>query len=166
MKPAETIKLAARAEPEQTEAEIRNTRAFFRIAAAGTSIGLGCMAATMEALRGRENSFAFEFSLRTLAAFAGGVAVGLIYWKLVTKGRWTARLASVALAILGLGAFLYPLRFVPPNVLKELAKGFIPAAFAITVVVAMLVAAMRFMEADSREEENRAERADSSREKK
>jgi hypothetical protein len=162
MKSSERMKSGAVGveDPEQADSEARSTRLFFRIAAVSTAVGLGFMAATMESVRGRETGFSFELSLGTLAAFAVGGVVGLVYWALVARGGWWARGASVLLAFAGVGAFLYPLRFVPPNVLQELAKGFFPAVGAIAVVVGLLLAVVRFLDSDTRDSENAAKSAE------
>lgn len=162
MKPSESLQSNAVAAdgPGQADSEARNTRLFFRIAAVSTAVGLGFMAATMESVRGRETGFSFEFSLGTLAAFAAGGAVGLVYWALVARGGWWARGASVLLAFAGVGAFLYPLRYVPPNVLAELARGFFPAVGAIAIVVGLLLVVVRFLDSDTRDSESAAKGAE------
>lgn len=58
----------------------------------------------------------------------------------------------VALAVVGIGAFLYPLRFVPKERLPDIRTGLITAFFALSGVVGLLWGVKRFMDSDEKQE--------------
>src|SRR4051794_11560672 len=128
----------------QTEAD--RQQLLYRVVTCSTALGFGCMFASLEALRPSPTGFSFEFSLRTVIAFAVGGAWVFPFWRFLFKnssasGRkmkiiWAVGFA--ALAVLGIGAFLYPLRFVPREKLPEIRTGLITAFFALSGVVGLL----------------------------
>ena len=61
-----------------------------------------------------------------------GAVLGFACWKLADKGRTGAAIAFSLLAIAGLGAFFYPLRFIPRDRLAEIAAGLAVAACTVS----------------------------------
>jgi hypothetical protein len=60
----------------------------------------------------------------------------------------------VIVLVLGVGAFLYPLRFVPRDKWPEIRIGLITAVCALSGVACLLWGVKRFVDADERENEN------------
>jgi hypothetical protein len=149
----------------QTEAD--RQQLLYRVVTGSTALGFGCMFASLEALRPSPTGFSFEFSLRTVIAFVCGGAWVFPFWRFLFKnsqvsGRkltiiWVGGL--VALAVLGIGAFLYPLRFVPKERLPEIRTGLITAFFALSGVVGLLWGAKRFMDSDEKQEREKLKEA-------
>jgi len=124
-------------------------RDFFKIVVGSTSLGLGCMAATIETLRRDVGGFKFQVSAGTFAAFAVGWAAGLLYWKFAARSRLAARVGAALLLMAGVGAFLSPLRFVPADKMAEISIGLGTAACAISIGAFLLWRLKRFFDADT-----------------
>ena len=124
-------------------------RAFFRIVSWSTALGLGCAAALTASLRSACTGFSLQFSVGTVAAFLGGAAFALLYWKLVFTSRRAARAASVMLLLLALGAFLYPLRYVPVEKLPSVAIGLAAAACVVSAGGIAIYRLARFFNAEN-----------------
>ena len=124
------------------------SRGFYRIMLGSTAAALGGLAAAMQALRRSPAGFAFHFSVWTVVAFAAGLAVGLLYWKLAAKSLLAVRVGTTFLVLAGVGGFLYPLRFVPSDKMAEIGIGLGLAVCAIGTVAFMLWRMKRFFDAD------------------
>jgi hypothetical protein len=127
---------------------------FFRIVAWSTSLAFGGMLASIEALHNGASGFAFRVSGWTMVAFAIGVVVGLIYWKIVLPSSTAGpssrpRIMSFFLLLGGVAAFLYPLRFVPTKNLREIFIGLAAAAVALSLVGLMLWRLKIFFDKDA-----------------
>jgi hypothetical protein len=133
---------------EAPEPDSALSRAFLKIVIGSTALGLGCLAAAVEALRQDTGGFAFHVSAGTFVAFAVGLAAGLYYWKLAAKSPLAARVATAFLVLAGIGGFLYPLRFVPSDKMGEIATGLGVAACAISIGAVLLWRLKLFFDAD------------------
>src|SRR5579863_9016086 len=97
--------------------ETKNERDVMRIIIWGSAVSFGFLAAALQALRPNPAGFTFQVSVITLLAFMVGVGIVFVFWKIVLNRSGGARQrslrfwAEVILLLLGLGAFLYPLRF-------------------------------------------------------
>jgi len=131
----------------QTEAPISS--GFFRIVRGSTALALGGMAAALEALRPSAAGFSFHVSLWTLVAFVLGMAAGLFYWRLTARSRLASRIGTALLLVAGVGGFLYPLRFVPEDKMREIAIGLSLAIGALSLVAFLLWRIKRFFDADN-----------------
>jgi hypothetical protein len=126
-----------------------NLRDLRQIIIYGSSLGVGAAAASLEALRPH---YIFEFSARTVFAFALGMGVLWAYWQIVFSPRDTRgwrifrNLATIGVIAGGLLAFLYPLRYIAPSRYPELATGLCAAIFALSGVAIMLLLCRRFFE--------------------
>jgi hypothetical protein len=127
----------------------------FKIVVASTALALGCMAAALQSLRRGASGFAFQFSFGTFVAFAVGLAAGILYWKLASRNLFGARLGNTLLVLAGVGAFLYPLRFVRADKVSDIAIGLGAATCAISLVGLLLLKMKRFFEADTAAEETK-----------
>lgn len=135
-------------------AESKNERDFFRIASVSTALAFGAMVASVESLRRDAAGYSFQLSVGTAVAFAVGAAAGWLYWNLVARNaarRSTAslRAASLLLVLAGVGAFLYPLRFVSPENLADILKGLALDTVALGLVGVILWRIKRFLDQDS-----------------
>ncbi|MDB6121875.1 MAG: hypothetical protein JWQ71_868 [Pedosphaera sp.] len=128
-----------------------------------TALAFGCMIASLEALRPSGTGFSFEVTFRTLIAFMLGGTIAFPFWRLILNGsNWSQRKLTIVgvslvllLLLLGVGAFLYPLRFVPKDKLPEIRTGLITAVFALSGVGLLLWGVKRFIDSDEKQEELR-----------
>lgn len=138
----------------------KNQRRLYPIFTLSTALGFGCMVATLEALRPDSAGFSFDVSYKTLIAFIAGGAIAFPLWRLILNGtrlrQRNLNLATgtmvVALLVLGIGAFLYPLRFVPRDKWPDIRFGLITAVCALSGVACLLLGVKRFMDADEKNE--------------
>ena len=119
-----------------------------------TALAFGAALASLESLRRDAGGFSFQVSLRTLLAFLVGGGIALAYWLVVLKSRAASQrsglvVSTVVLLLLGVGAFLYPLRFVSRDKLPDILIGLGLAACALSIVGGLLWLAHRFLSRDS-----------------
>ena len=128
-----------------------NLRDLRQIIIWGSSVAVGAAAASLEALRPH---YVFEFSARTVVAFAVGMGVLWVYWQILfnesnTPGwRVLRRVATAVVGIGGLTAFLYPLRYIAATRYPDLATGLFAAIFALSGVAILLLLCRRMFEDD------------------
>jgi hypothetical protein len=126
-----------------------NLRDLRQIIIYGSSLGSGAAAASLEALRPH---CTFEFSARTVLAFAVGMGVLWVYWRILFSPRdsrgWRVLrgFATGVVGIGGLAAFLYPLRYIAATRYPDLATGLFAAVFALSGVAIMLLLCRRLFE--------------------
>jgi hypothetical protein len=123
-------------------------RGLFNIVLGSTCLALGCMAAALQALRRGPSGFTFRLSAGTFVAFGVGLAAGCLYWKLTSRSLVASRLAGTILLLIGVGAFLYPLRFVRTDKMSEIAIGLATATCALSTVALLLLKLKRFFDKD------------------
>lgn len=122
----------------------------------GSALAFGFLGAVLQALRPRPAGFTFQVSVMTFVAFAMGVAIGVVFWRIILNRVGGARQKSVRFLVellvflLGTAAFLYPLRFVPADKLPEMFTGLITAACALGLLAGLLILVGRFFESDDR----------------
>src|SRR4051794_9599272 len=96
--------------------EAKNEGDIVKVITYGTAIGFGFMLASLEALKRGETGFTFQVSFWTVLAFALGPVIVLPFWKIIFNPATGLRQkilrgwAEMMLLLLGIGAFLYPLR--------------------------------------------------------
>jgi hypothetical protein len=146
MKPNEVLKSVEADMMPQPEAAL--SRGLFKIVVGSTALGLGCLAAAIEALRRETGGFTFQVSAGTFVAFSLGLAAGLYYWKLAARSLLAARVGTALLLVAGIGGFLYPLRFVPADKMAEIGIGLGFAVSAISIGAFMLWRLKCFFDAD------------------
>ncbi len=135
----------------------KNEREIFLIMKLGTAIGFGCAAASLQALRASPTGFSFHVSYLTLVAFLVGAAAVFACWKIILNRSASSRQKTLRLGVgwllllLGVGAFLYPLRFVPREKFPDLFVGLVAAVCALSIGASILLLISRFLEADERE---------------
>lgn len=144
----------------RTDSEDKNLRDFLRIAMFSTALGVGVVAASLYSLRKTPSGLGFELTIGSVVAFIIGAAAGWWYWRMVgklvlasaegsTERRAKLRIYSAVLIILGIAAFLYPIRFVPPENVREVVAGLGMAFLVLTGVALVLWQIKRFLDRDS-----------------
>ena len=153
-------------------------RVFLRLAILGTSTLLGFGAASLVALRRTEAGLSLAWTVWVPVAFVAGVGAGWFYWRvagrmILSENRPLGTLEageartvrrkfvglSAGLGAAGLGAFLYPLRFVPREKLSDIGTGLGAAFVVLSLVGVVLWRVKRFLDSDTRlnEEEEKEE---------
>jgi len=158
------MKMKGSAEPWQVSGvQDRDTRDFYWIARYGILLAFGVMVASLEALR---PGMRFQVTAGTLLAFAGGaVAANMcwrVMWRAFTGGREKAVLfwgCFLFLALLAVGCFLYPLRFVQSEKLHDI----FPALSMVVLAVSFWGCALRRLHLFFRTDEEETEAGDESR---
>ena len=138
-----------------------NLRGLLRIAAVSTAIGFGSVTGSLYSLRQSPSGLTFVFSVGTLVAFVVGAAAGWFYWRALDRmivradsaggAKKLSRfvLFNVAAALMGLLAFLYPIRFVQRERMREVLEG-MGAAFVVLAMVGIaLWRVIKFFNADT-----------------
>jgi len=131
---------------------VKNERDIQRIIKVGTAIGFGCMIASLEALRSSSSGFSFQITARTFVVFLLGAAAMFPFWKivfgLVSGNRQRSRhvWGALLLLLVGIGAFLYPSRFVPTEKLRDMYIGLGLAVCALSLVAWLIITTGRFLE--------------------
>jgi hypothetical protein len=132
-----------------------NEQFFFKIAGASTALGMGVLLASAQALKIDASGISFGLSGGTLAAFGVGAILGILPWKLAS-GRsatgpmpWPFRASTALILLSGVGAFLYPLRFVSAENLPEVLKGLAAAVCVLSLVAFLLWQIIGFLERDA-----------------
>ena len=136
---------------EKTEPESANSRLLMKIVLWSTALSFGCAFASDQALKFTTGGFSFEFSLGTVIAFIVGTGFGLLFWRLAAGGKSSLRKATGLMILVGVGLFLYPLRFVEARHLPEVAVGLIAAVFALSVLGFLTLQVKHYFDADERE---------------
>jgi hypothetical protein len=149
---------------------LEKTDAFLFIAKVGSGIGFGIVIAIVWSLEGGPDGITYRIGFGSVIAFAIGMIIALLYWKVVQgmlmvgspnqdpkappalcKKRFA--IFSGILLLLSVLAFLYPIfRFTPAEKYKDLAFGII-LAFAVLGGVARVMWKLKGM-LDADEKEN------------
>jgi hypothetical protein len=120
---------------------------FRSIVVGGTGLGLGLMIGSLALIRGRDAAgFVWGWSWWSLILFAAGAWFTGSFWKAVFKAgdepshknKTRVVFYLFLLAALGLGSFLYPLRFMGSENYYAVAKGLFTAFLFLGGVGALL----------------------------
>ncbi len=131
--------------------EPANSRPLMRIVFFSTALAFGAAAASAQALQFGAGGFGFKFSIGTLVAFLLGAGSAFLFWHLAGGGRSGVWKSSLLMIAVGLGLFLYPLRFVQTRLLPEVAIGLTTAVFALSVLGFLVWQVKRALDADEKE---------------
>ena len=153
--------MTAHAEPRPTvkpnpPVEFAADPMFRWLVTAGSSASLGGMVASLAAVdRGPAGKLVFEPNLWMLPLFAIGAALGWIFWKLLWRaqaentpaGRRRLRGFAILLAVVAMGSFSYPLRFLQPERRFDVFVGLGLAIVVLSSVGMLIYRTIRWMEA-------------------
>lgn len=141
-----------RTTPETTHIFGSDDRPVFRIIVYCLSLAFSVLVASLESVQLTNYGFGFHFGWRTVLAFALAAAVVIPCFKVAflspSKARRIAAFSVVA--AIGIGSFLYPLRFVSGEKLAHVLTGLVIAASVLSVVGTFLFIANRLLNADQR----------------
>lgn len=128
----------------------RNDLLLSRIIVYGFSAAFGLVIASLQALQPTPSGFAIELSWWTLVTLVVGAAFMLPWFRVIVYSRrkLLRRCALGLVVLVGLGAFFYPLRVVPPEKMRPVFTGLAVAVVALSVMAAALFSLYRFFESD------------------
>jgi hypothetical protein len=142
---------------------------FKRIVVASTGLGLACMLASLAAIRiGRDTGLEFVWHWSILVVVAAGVFWNARFWKAVwaeqqsstADSRRKVKVHLAVLALLGIGSFLYPIRFIEQSYWSAIARGlFTAATFLATMCWLIYKAGQMFLQIDAAELKRQSEEA-------
>ena len=118
----------------------------------GLTLGFSAVVATLETLRLQPSGFAFEVTWRTFVALLVAGLVVLPCFRVIFHSQHKAprRVALATVILIGVGAFFYPLRFVPREKLGDILAGLGFAAIALAATGGCLLWVRHFFEADEK----------------
>ena len=143
--------------------------ALFRIAGAGASLGFGAMVASLFALKSSPVGLTFELNPGAVLAFPVAATVAWFYWRMVVRmasekapeqRRKKFIAFSAGLLLVGVIAFLYPLKFVPAEKRQDVFIGLALAAAVLTGVGVVMWKVIKFLDADLKKSEGPDEPGD------
>lgn len=135
----------------------------FRIAGAGAALAFGAMVASLFAVRSTAAGFVFELNALAVVAFVVSAIVAWFYWRLVARmafdkapeqRRKKFAVFSIALLVVGVLAFLYPLVFIPQAKRKDVFIGLALAFGVLTGVGFVMRQVIKFLAADQKHTED------------
>lgn len=143
-----------------------SSSALFHIAGAASALAFGVMMATLFAVERTSSGLVFRLNALAVIAFLVAAPVAWFYWRLIARmatenapeqRRKKFVTFSAGLLFIGLLAFLYPLKFVPPEKRADVFVGLALAFMCIGGVGFVMLKVRKFLEADlkSSEEEDR-----------
>ena len=144
-------------------AEKSNTSALVNIASYGAALAFGVMVATMFALERTPNGLSFKLNAAAVISFLVAAPVAYFYWRLIARmaterapeqRRKKFIVFSAGLLLIGVMAFLYPLKFVPAEKRKDVFIGLALAFGCIGGVGLVMLKVRRFLEADLKHSED------------
>ena len=142
-----------------------NDRDLTRVIKCSSALGLGLMAAFLYSIKQVTPELQFRISVGTGVSFVAAAALSWAFWRLVfgkpnssenglskPRKRWFIIL-SVFLTVATLAPFVYTLKGVANQKMVEIAEGTALALLALGVVGFLLWKAARFLEEDSKRED-------------
>jgi len=113
---------------------------FRRLVTAASAAGMGGVVGSLATVRQGPHGFEFHWTALAIPGFVAGALIACLYWAMIfrfsaragsQRGRRWIAVASVLLMGLAVGAFLYPIRFIPEQKRGEVIIGL---AAAVTVL--------------------------------
>ena len=142
-----------------------NDRDLTRVIKYSSALGLGLMAAFLYSIKQVTPELQYKITVGTGVSFAAAAALSWAFWRLVfgkpnssenglskPRKRWFIIL-SVFLTVATLAPFVYTLKGVANQKMVEIAEGTALALLALGVVGFLLWKAARFLEEDSKRED-------------
>ncbi|HRI12237.1 MAG TPA: hypothetical protein PLX89_04455 [Verrucomicrobiota bacterium] len=131
---------------------------FRRLVMVASGAAMGGVIASLTLLQKGPVGFAFHWTYLALPAFVLGVVVSTLYWRIVFRysagaaagaGRRILFTASLIMLVLGVVAFLYPVRFIPQQKRADVVIGLSVAVFALSTIGYMIHTIVRWLEQES-----------------
>ena len=138
-----------------TEPETAAERRFLRITSIAAAPAVGLTVAGLQALTMTNSGLDVNITFTTGIAFIIGTVAALAFWKIAVGWLGVRRERAVVIAtiVVGLGAYLYPVRFMPRDKLPDIGIGVGCALGVIGFGVYTFWRFMRFMDADNKKVE-------------
>lgn len=133
---------------------------FRRILMAASAAGMGGVVASLTTVRQGPHGFEFHWTALAIPGFAAGALVACLYWAMIfrfsarassRRGRRWITTASVLLIVLAVGAFLYPIRFIPEQKRGEVIIGLSAAVVVLGGIGYIIHTIVRWLEQDDAE---------------
>ena len=146
-----------------SSAEKSNTSALFNLASYGAAVAFGVMVATLFALERTPHGLSFKLNAGAVISFLLAAPVAFYYWRLIARmaterapeqRRKKFIVFSIGLLLIGVMAFLYPLKFVPAEKRKDVFIGLALAFGCIGGVGVVMLKVRKFLEADLKSSED------------
>ena len=147
-----------------SSAEKSNTSALFNSAGSGAALAFGAMVATLFALERTSHGLTFRLNAAAIISFLVAAPVAWFYWRLIARmtterapeqRRQKFIVYSIGLLLIGVMAFLYPLKFVPKEKRKDVFIGLALAFGCIGGVGLVMLKVRKFLEADLKSSEEK-----------
>ena len=141
--------------------DVRSTQTLFRIVGLATALAFGTMVGSLFAVKRSAGGLVFQLNVAAVVAFLAAGALAWFYWRMVArltrsavpgqKPKFPPKFAafSAGLILIGLGAFLYPMRFVPEEKRADILIGLLLAVGVLTGVGIVMWKVRNFLEADA-----------------
>ena len=135
----------------------------FHIAGFGSSLAFGAMIGSLFAVHSGPSGLAFEVNASAAIAFVVAAPLAWFYWRLVARmasenapeqRRKKFLIFSAGLLLVGVLAFLYPLKFIPAEKRKDVFIGLALAVGCLSGVGLVMLKVRKFLEADLKESES------------
>ena len=152
--------------------QANNDRDLTRVIKCSSALGLGLMAAFLYSIKQVTPEFQYKISIGTGVSFVAAAALSWAFWRLVfgkpnnsenglskPRKRWVIIL-SVFLTVATLAPFIYTLKGVANDKMVEIAEGTALALLALGVVGFLLWKTARFLESDSKREDDASKSED------
>lgn len=145
----------------------RTNSTLFLIVGLGSSLAFGAMIASLFAVNSGPAGFSFKVNLPAVVAFLVAAPLAWFYWRLVARmaaekapeqRRKKFLVFSIGLLLVGVTAFLYPLKFIPPEKRQDVFIGLALAMGCLSGVGFIMLKVRKFLEADLKESENEVRR--------
>jgi hypothetical protein len=145
-----------------SSAEKSSTSALFNIASYGAALAFGVMVATLFALERTPHGLSFRLNAGAVISFLVAAPVTWFYWRLIARmaterapeqQRKKFIVFSAGLLVVGVMAFLYPLKFVPAEKRFDVFVGLALAFLCIGGVGFVMLKVRKFLEADLKSSE-------------
>jgi hypothetical protein len=132
--------------------ETQNDRLLNGIIVYGFSLSFGAVLASLEALQTTATGFTIKLTWWTLLALALGAAlmVPCFHTIMHSPRPYLRRAALCFVVVLGLAAFFYPMRVVPPEKFKPVFLGLGVAVVVLSMVACLLLMLRRFFESEEK----------------
>lgn len=147
--------------PEKLPVPLHEDRTFRAVIMVSSALGLGGVISSLTLLSRGPHGFEFHWTNLAIPAFVLGVVISCGYWWIVfrlsrptTAGRRNYRFlvaASCVMIALALGAFLYPIRFIPPQKRTDVIIGLAIAVLVLGTIGYLIHTIVRWLEQETEE---------------